>query len=118
SASGPAPCARACGRCATIPAGRTAPTGRPSSWWASRAEPMIAAILRAFGRLAPLLLAWAAIQSSPVSAETPAPRILAVLVGVSDYGDDPLGLGDLSGPRNDAMLMADVLIEQGADPAD
>lgn len=82
---------------------------------------MIAALLTAFRRLAPLLPAlwlWAAVQSPAMSADGSAPRIMAVLVGVSDYGDDPLGLGDLSGPRNDALLMADVLIERGADPAD
>ncbi|WP_262423213.1 hypothetical protein [Brevundimonas denitrificans] len=75
-----------------------------------------------FGRrLVLILLVLGAAQGLSAAAETPEPsppRILAVLVGVSDYGDDPLGLGDLSGPRNDALLMADVLIERGADPAD
>ena len=64
-----------------------------------------------------ILLVLGAANGLSAMAQTPVPappRILAVLVGVSDYGDDPLGLGDLSGPRNDALLMADVLIDRGA----
>lgn len=68
-----------------------------------------------------ILLVLGAANGLSAMAQTPVPappRILAVLVGVSDYGDDPLGLGDLSGPRNDALLMADVLVDRGAAPGD
>ncbi|MFT4954608.1 MAG: hypothetical protein ACI8U3_000979 [Brevundimonas sp.] len=68
-----------------------------------------------------ILLFMGAVKGLSAMAATPEPtppRILAVLVGVSDYGDDPLGLGDLSGPRNDALLMADALIDRGAAPHD
>ena len=72
-------------------------------------------------RLLILILLFLGATQGGSAAGTPdpsPPRILAVLVGVSDYGDDPLGLGDLSGPRNDALLMADVLIDRGAAPGD
>lgn len=82
-------------------------TGRRSTPWGPAR--LIAALL--------CLLAWAPVTAGS-AAEADPPRILAVLVGVSDYGDDPLGLGDLSGPRNDVLLMADVLVERGADPGD
>ena len=65
-----------------------------------------------------LFLGAVKVLSAAATPEPPSPRILAVLVGVSEYGDDPLALGDLSGPRNDALLMADVLVERGAAPDD
>ena len=75
-----------------------------------------------FARLLILILLFlGAVKGGSAMAATPdpsPPRILAVLVGVSDYGDDPLTLGDLSGPRNDALLMADVLVDRGAAPND
>ena len=72
-------------------------------------------------RLLILILLFLGATQGGSAAGTPdpsPPRILAVLVGVSDYRNDPLGLGDLSGPRNDALLMADVLIDRGAAPGD
>ena len=85
-------------------------TSWPRPWpWPWGPVRLIAALL--------CLLAWAPVTAGR-AAEADPPRILAVLVGVSDYGDDPLGLGDLSGPRNDVLLMADVLVERGADPGD
>jgi hypothetical protein len=68
-----------------------------------------------------ILLFLGAVKGMAATADTPdpsPPRILAVLVGVSEYGDDPLRLGDLSGPRNDVLLMADVLVDRGAAPGD
>ncbi|WP_454610638.1 caspase family protein [Labrenzia sp. MBR-25] len=41
-------------------------------------------------------------------------EVRALLVGVSDYQDDS-GIPDLRGPRNDVLLMRDILIKRGAD---
>lgn len=59
-----------------------------------------------------------AITAPALANEAGPPRIIGLLVGASDYQSDPLGLGALAGPRNDVLVLADVLVERGADPAD
>lgn len=41
-------------------------------------------------------------------------RLMGLLVGASDYPDAALPLRPLRGPRNDVLLMADLLVERGA----
>ncbi len=60
----------------------------------------------------------AALMAAGAKAEDSGPRIIGLLVGASDYGADPLGLGDLAGPRNDVLALADVLVERGAKAGD
>ena len=67
--------------------------------------------------LAPLL-AWAALVMGGAASAQEAPRIRGLIVGASHYEEGGLGLASLSGPRNDALLMADFLRERGAERAD
>ena len=65
-----------------------------------------------------LLAVAASLALTTAAAAEEAPRIIGLLVGASDYETDPLGLGALSGPRNDVLILGDVLVERGAEPAD
>ncbi|WP_296816032.1 caspase family protein, partial [Brevundimonas sp.] len=67
-------------------------------------------------RLAALAVGLAAMVGAAEAQESP--RIRGLIVGASGYAEGGLGLAPLSGPRNDALLMADFLTERGAARAD
>ena len=60
------------------------------------------------------LLMAGAIFTLPAVAEA---RMLGLLVGVADY-NEPSGIHDLLGPRNDVSILWRALKARGADPAD
>ena len=65
-----------------------------------------------------VLLAMAALACAGAAHAQEAPRIRGLIVGASHYDAGGLGLTSLSGPRNDALLMADFLRERGAERGD
>lgn len=64
------------------------------------------------------LVAAALLLAAPAPAAAQEGRLLGLVVGASDYGRGGLPLGPLNGPRNDALLIAELLLERGAEAAD
>lgn len=60
------------------------------------------------------LAVMAALATAGAAQAQEGPRLRGLIVGASDYGQGGLGLAPLTGPRNDALLMADFLIGRGA----
>lgn len=65
-----------------------------------------------------VLAALSALAAAGVAHAQEGPRLRGLIVGASDYGQGGLGLAPLTGPRNDALLLADFLLGRGASRQD